>query len=158
MLCEKEQRVATIVISPKASNIIIKSPKATNVIMNHVQRNGKEVLLINCYFPPRLNIEEILATLTETLNRVKEAIPTLIVGDFNVRHTKWGDTLNAERGDELWDFMDERGFQTLNEQDIHITFDRRRIGRVQSISLYTAILMRKQRRRLNEEWKTYLII
>ena len=122
-VCKEQQRVASVLLSKNATNIIVSSLKPTNIIISHTKENGIEVIAINMYFQPKYDVEEMVTILTETLSRLPQGIPILAAGDMNVRHTYWGDTKNTTRGMELLDYMLSQGFEVLNRQDLGFTFN-----------------------------------
>ena len=63
----------------------------------------------------------MILDLQTTLLNLKGSAPVLVMGDFNARHSRWGDTIHTERGRKLWDLMDDMEFQILNDQDRKMT-------------------------------------
>ena len=120
--CTQEQRVSTAILGENVSNVLKPSVKSSNIAINHIEFQGIEVVLINAYFPPRSDNEEMILLLQTTLLNLKGSAPVLVMGDFNARHSRWGDTVDTERGRELWDLMDDMEFEILNDQDRKMTF------------------------------------
>ena len=99
-----------------------------NIITNQISTNSNNITgiklktktgwieIFSVYLPPERNKEreETMANLTALLNPSSNAI---ICGDFNARHTTWGDRKTNRKGKLLDNWIDSTNLKIINEGD-----------------------------------------
>lgn len=80
-------------------------------------------LVINCYAPPKEDINNVIRKLSEITH--KQNCHILVAGDFNAKNPLWGGTTLDSRGEVLADFFTTNSLTIANQTDCPPTFESR---------------------------------
>lgn len=92
------------------------------IVAFKINLNNRDTLIINCYFPPKENIQHLLARIDEIL-QTAHTRNILITGDFNSKNITWGGNITDDRGEELIEFIIKNDLIILNNMNSEPTFD-----------------------------------
>lgn len=93
------------------------------IIITKLKWKKITVTIINCYIPPKENIEDTL----KIIERYIQANPNehiIVAGDFNAKNRIWGGAITDEKGIELLEFIDINNLNVINNDSIP-TFETR---------------------------------
>ncbi|XP_035233553.1 uncharacterized protein LOC118205374 [Stegodyphus dumicola] len=93
------------------------------------------LMVISCYFPPSLSINDLLTELDFLHHTPLTHI--LICGDFNAANRLWGSPTDSPRSFPVIDFISSHGLVILNKSDSPPTFDTIRARGWPDLSLAT---------------------
>ena len=88
-----------------------------------VDLDMSQLLVISIYLEPQGAVDGQIRTLNGLLNRFRE-VSIVIQGDFNVKHSIWGNTVEKSdaRGDEILEFAIRNDLTIFNVPDCDPTF------------------------------------
>lgn len=75
--------------------------------------NGTSITILNVYDPPR-NHKPNRTALQQIYNQISDCPNLIVCGDFNARHSLWGNKTN-KRGEDLYDFIEANNLVILND-------------------------------------------
>ena len=113
--CERENRVGggvILYIKSTLNPISVKTGTITNVntVFVEIKNKSSKVILGLIYRPPGQPLE-VDRILSESIFEISCRRETIIMGDFNLPVTRWGDLLNSHTGRDL--------YTNLLESDLH---------------------------------------
>lgn len=89
-------------------------------IIIKLQNHTTTLIIINVYSPP--NCRTSLSAIQPFIKKLKSC-QILMAGDFNARHSLWGDRLTDQKGEDLVDFILINDFDIINPDDSPPTFE-----------------------------------
>lgn len=87
-----------------------------------VKFKNKELLIINCYAPPKGNIESLLFKIDNVIQKLKIK-NVIIAGDFNAKSHTWGGDILDDRGEAVTEFIIKNNLTLLNDSNSEPTFE-----------------------------------
>lgn len=80
-------RIATIIInnSYRYSTIVVER----DLIIINIEINDEKFIMVNTYVPPSAPIEDMINKIEFYITKYLNS-KTILVGDFNVKHSLWG--------------------------------------------------------------------
>lgn len=98
---------------------LIKVPECSELITTCLiaERGYQNVLVINCYFPPNKSITNALKSISSAMKK-HSTCDVLLCGDFNSRHTEFGDVKSNTRGKQLLEFVRISRLTICNSQTL----------------------------------------
>lgn len=86
-----------------------------------VTKGNREVILINCYCPPRETINTEISKIENLIGKFKDS-EILIMGDFNAKNELWGSHTTDEKGEKILELLVAYNLTLLNEKNSPPTF------------------------------------
>lgn len=87
-----------------------------------IQYRNKDIVVGSFYWEPSGDLDSNLEELERMMNN-HTAEPMIWMGDFNAKSTRWGKSLEDERGEKLREFIDLHNIDILNDPNSLPTFD-----------------------------------
>lgn len=92
-----------------------------HIIATRIHYKSKDILLINCYWPPGTDDTSHLSKIETALQTIQHT-EVLITGDFNAKNTLWGSKISDRRGENILEFLIKHNLTIENDKYSPPTF------------------------------------
>lgn len=82
---------------------------AETINLNH------NLIICSVYFPPCISITDFNTEITKLFDFLSVRKNVIVMGDFNARHSAWGDSIDSARGKNLFKSLSKTNFVCLND-------------------------------------------
>ncbi|KAH7963851.1 hypothetical protein HPB52_023724 [Rhipicephalus sanguineus] len=118
-------------IDPAAAMLVAKAPfdicpllVTPTVVAVYCQARDHDVTLISVYAPPHKPMEPMLVLIEDAI-RASRTRNIIVAGDFNAKHSAWGQQQTDARGSRLIAFAASHGLVVINDPDSIPTYENR---------------------------------
>lgn len=116
-------------IDPAAAMLVAKAPfdlcpllVTPTVVAVYCQARDHDVTLISVYSPPHKPMEPMLVLIEDAI-RASRTRNIIVAGDFNAKHSAWGQQQTDARGSRLIAFAASHGLVVINDPDSIPTYE-----------------------------------